>query len=235
MSVWLHGILLFLICGTFLEGGERYVLKDSDPWDTSLAEFSFEDVNMRPLFEKARRRYPSLSESELAPRIRMNMRYIFYNRLNRNRFLVAPSPESFIQQISTIFDLSEELQQLMGRGRRLLMEEPQPGRYNRLAREVRKKAGQLKRSFQDFFVEGSYSRYVLEYPKAQPASAKFTHFILQSEKINKVLAERLDDFFFGASPGAVSLDAYRRSSILVLSESLCRLSRLAEEEIAATD
>jgi hypothetical protein len=53
-----------------------------------------------------------------------------------------------------------------------------------------------------------------------------------SEKITKDLTQRLDEFFFGPSPGAIDLADYERSSILVLSESLCKLSRLAEKEIA---
>jgi hypothetical protein len=232
MKMFLLGIITMLFSGGFSEAGERYILKNATPWEESLASFSFDSANLRPLYLRAKERYPSMAESELAPRVEMNVKYIFHNRLNRERFLVAPSPQSIIARISAILELNEELQLLTTSGRQLLSVDTEPAQFGEVAQAMGEIAGELKDSFEDFFLEGGKPRYVFEYTKMEPASAQFGHFILQSEKINKDLTRRLDDFFFGASPGAVGLDDYESSSILVLSESLYKLSRLAAKDIA---
>ena len=223
-------IFAFNLVG-FLCAGERYILKKASPWDKSLSSFSFEHVDMRPLYERARTSYPSVAETDLALRVRMNIKYIFHNKLNRERFLVAPSPEMIVQQIDTIFSLSDELDQLAVEGRRMLVSKGKEKDFDTLVEQMGEKASQLKGSFEDFFVEGTRSSYAFRYPKTGEAASQFTHFILESEKIQGSLTKRLDEFFFGASPGAIKLGDYSRSSILALSGSLCALSQVAKKEI----
>jgi len=232
MKLFLLGIIAMLFSGGFARAGEKYILKNASPWEESLASFSFDSVNLRPLYQRAKERYPSIAESELAPRVERNVKYIFHNRLNRQRFIVAPSPESIIGRISTILELNEELHLLTVSGRQLLLGETEATQFGEVAQTMGEIARELKSSFEDFFLEGGKPRYVFEYTKMEPVSAQFGHFILQSERISKDLTRRLDDFFFGASPGAVALDDYESSSILVLTESLCKLSRLAEKDMA---
>jgi hypothetical protein len=231
MKLFLISIFTMLLSGGYA-GAKTYVRKDVGPWGESFSSFSFETSNLVPLYLKARERYPFLDEHELASRVKMNIKYIFHNRLNRERFLVAPSPELIIGQIHSILELNDELRRLTDNGRAMLMKETEPEQFGALALEMGRTAGELKDSFEGFFLEGGKSEYVLQYPKTEPISAQFVHFILQSEKINRMLSQRLGDFFFGASPGAIALDDYGRSSILVLSESLCKLSQLVERDIS---
>jgi hypothetical protein len=231
MRFFLIGFLLALNLVGFLGAGEKYILKKASPWDQSLSSFSFEQVDMRPLYERARTSYPGLAETDLVLRVRMNIKYIFHNKLNRERFLVAPSAEMIVRQINTIFSLSDELDQLAFEGRRLVVRQGNEEDFDTLVEEMGNKASELKASFEDFFLEGTRSSYAFRYPKTGEAASQFTHFILESEKIQGSLTRRLDDFFFGASPGAIELGDYSRSSILALSGSLCALSQLAKKEI----
>lgn len=231
MTVFLFRFLIVFNLVGSLSAGERYILRRASHWDQSLSSFSFEQVDMKPLYDRARTSYPSVAEADLTSRVKMNMKYIFHNKLNRTRFLVAPSAESIVRQIDTIFTLSDELDRLTLEGRRLVVRDGREKDFDRLVTQMGKKASQLKNSFRDFFVEGTSSSYSFRYPKTGGVASQFTHFILESERIHEILAQRLDEFFFGASPGAIDLGDFERSSILALSDSLWALSQLAKKEI----
>ena len=215
----------------FVSAGEKYVLKEASPWDQSISSFSFEQVDMQPLYERARESYPSIAETDLETRVRMNIKYIFHNKLNRERFLVAPSAQRIVQQISRIFTLSDELDRLNFEGRRLVVRRGEERDFDTVVDEMGEAALALKNSFENYFVEGTRSSYAFRYPKTGELASQFTHFILESERIHGSLSQRLEEFFFGASPGAIDLGDYQRSSILALSGSLCALTDLAKKEM----
>lgn len=225
-------LLKFLLIGLMMSPANG---RSSSHYDRSLKRVSFESVDLAPLTSELRRRDASLSASELDELVQRNLRYIFYNRINRARFLVAPAPEKVITQIDLILKLNGKLEGVLHRGRLLMSQGYSPGELNALMDEVNFLAKEMKSEFFDFFVEGHASEYSLLFSDSRDSAVQLAHFLVQSNKIRAELSRGFDEYFFGASPGAISLNEYEKSSIGTLIESLERLSRAYARRIAALE
>jgi hypothetical protein len=93
------------------------------------------------------------------------------------------------------------------------------------------KAEELRSEFADYFIEVHQSSYAMRYPLVKDPAVQFASFLVESEKIARSLTEQLDAYFLNRSPGAVRLDEYRSSSIVVLMDALSKLSQLVKRAI----
>lgn len=202
-------------------------------YEQSLEFVSFESVDLAPLTSELRQRQGSLSESQLQDLVERNLRHIFYNRINRIHFLVAPTPEKVITQIKLILSLNERLRNTLRRGRFLLAEGASVTDQYAVLDKVKVLAKELKSKFSEFFVEGHTSRYSLLFSDSRDLSVQFAHFLIQSNSISVELNKRFEQYFFGASPGAVSLNQYEEDSIGTLIESLEMLSNTHARRISS--
>jgi hypothetical protein len=187
------------------------------------------------LILELKRRDGSLSKSELDELVQRNLRYIFYNRINRSRFLVAPAPEKVITQIGLILKLNGKLEGVLHQGRLLMSQDYSRGQLNALMDEVSFLAREMKSEFFDFFVEGHASEYLLLFSDSRDSAVQLAHFLVQSNKISAELSRGFDEYFFGASPGAISLNEYEKNSIGTLIESLEKLSMAYARRIATLE
>ncbi len=96
-------------------------------------------------------------------------------------------------------------------------------------------ARDLKSEFFEFFVEGHASNYSLLFSDSHDGAVHFAHFLVQSSEISVELNRRFEQYFFGASPGAISLNEYGKNSIGTLIESLETLSNKSARKLAGTD
>ncbi len=207
----------------------------SDTYEKSLKLVSFERVDLAPLTSELRKRQDFLSERELDGVVQRNLRYIFYNRINRSHFLVAPTPENVIAQIDLILQLNRKLKGALHRGRLLMSQDYSRGELYALLDEVNLLAKELKSEFFEFFVEGHASEYSLRLSNSGDSAVQLAHFLVQSNKISVELNRGFEDYFFGASPGAISLNEYEKNSIGTLIECLEMLSNTFAKRIAGPD
>lgn len=201
-------------------------------YDQSLKLVSFESVDLARLTSELKTRQDSLSESELDGLVQRNLHYIYYNRINRNHFLVAPKPEHVIDQIDLILQLNRRLRAALSQGRSLMGKDCPRDDLRALLDEVRFLVQELKSEFFEFFVEGHVSKYSLMFSDSRDSAVLFALFLVQSDRISAELNREFEQYFFDASPGAISLDEYRESSIGTLMESLEMLANGFAERIA---
>jgi hypothetical protein len=90
--------------------------------------------------------------------------------------------------------------------------------------QVKKTSRDLHNLFRAYFVEVKPSTYSMVLPSRGSEDVLFRYYLRQSGQISRELTQSLDEYFFNASPVAVSLDEYQTLSISVLCESLARLS-----------
>ncbi|GAB4117522.1 MAG: hypothetical protein Kow001_17770 [Acidobacteriota bacterium] len=153
-----------------------------------------------------------------------NLKYIFHQKLNRRRFLVAPDPQLVVDRIVAILAANRRIGQLLGEGRRKLGS-PVPDAGSRaLVKEVGSTARALREQFTAFFVEAHTTGYPVHLPRSPNPAAQFSSFILQAQTISEELTRRLDDYFFAPSPGAVRIEQMQSGNIVTLAESLEVLS-----------
>jgi hypothetical protein len=200
-------------------------------FERSLHEISVASLDVERLRERVRLRSPAANESQIDRLIERNLHFIYRNKLNRQRFLVAPDPQSVVDRIVVVLELNQRIGTLILDGRRLIgTEDPGPP-ADMLVREVGSAARELKRAFGGYFLEGHSSSYSLELPVSRDVPTQMAHFLIQSGRITNELTQRLDDYFFTSLPQAVSLETYRSTSVATLADSLQRLSDLVGKRL----
>lgn len=225
---WIHTGLLFLFVGS--SSAQMNRISDS-VWFRSLRSAPFASVDISVLQDRARQRLEG-PDKELDLMLRKNLTFIFYNKLNRKRFLVAPPPEKVVERIRSVLDLSEDLSTLISEGRSLMLDPQQDSPPDFLVKRIGQTARDLRDAFEGYFLEGHGSDYSLKVPLSREPGTQFMHFLVQSHRISLELTRKLDEYFFDTSPGAVTLSQYRASSIRTLTESLQLLSRAVEKRIS---
>lgn len=193
-------------------------------FDRTLSSISFEEVDLAPLQAVFQNHDLALSDEELAEFADKNLRYIFYQKLNKAKFLVAPEPERVVERIAEILNLNRKVSALIYEGRQLVSQPGLTGDKERLVRGVGKAARRLRKEFNSYFMEAHTSTYSFKLPRGGDTSQQFLAFILQSDQISRLLENRLNEYFFNRTPGSVSLTEYDSDSILTLVECLERLS-----------
>lgn len=203
----------------------------NSPYDLSLRSLSFDEVDFSRLTAVAEKREGAAEREDVDRMVEENIRFIFHNKLNRNRFLVIPRPDQVIDRVQLILELEAEMGELIQEGRRIAADRSYSRRCRELVSEVGSKAKVLKDEFRDYFIELKGSAYTLRLPDFDDSSGQFVYFLVQSERIHSRLSQRLDDYFLNPSPGAVPVSNFHESSIVVLAESLSRLSQEIEKKL----
>ncbi len=224
-------VLCFLPASLGVLAAESGVGSDA-AFERSLREIACDALDLARLREQARMRSPSAADKEIDLLIERNLRFIYHNKLNRQRFLVAPDPQSVVDRIVVVLELNGRLGGLVSDGRRLFGREDPGLSADELVEEVGSAARELKRAFAGYFLEGHSSSYSVQVPLSRDTSTQLAYFLIQSGQITNELSQRLDDYFFNSSPQAVSLAQYRNSSVGTLADSLQRLSDLVGKRLS---
>ncbi|GAB4238265.1 MAG: hypothetical protein Kow00109_12640 [Acidobacteriota bacterium] len=195
------------------------------PWDfeSSLAAQDFRDVDFSPVLSELEWLDGNAVPTQVQDRLRRNLPFLMHQRLDRRRFLVAPTPEHVVERIGKILALGREIDQL-----RLaalsLRSDPANRRWEGLLGEVSAKATELKHSFGDYFLYDRGGDWLVSPPRHRRRSVLVNSYIAQFNRIQVTLRERLASYFLGIEPGLVAVGEYRAPSILTLAESLRLLS-----------
>lgn len=201
-----------------------YGYKSESAYEKSLEAVRFETVDLTELRKELESRRLCSSEVETNQLLTRNFKHIFFNQLNRSRFIVAPKPQTVVNRILNILELNRGIERLIEKGNRIDLQQESSIQMRNFIHEVKQKSEELNNSFADYFLEAQSSSYSLNLPARGNRQEVFLSYLRQSEKINRELDRSLERYFFNASPNAVSLSDYQISSISVLCKSLFTLS-----------
>lgn len=194
----------------------------------TLPDLAWDDFDYSVLAEKLRVRGVVDSDAELEKLFNFNMRFVYSNKYRREQFLVDPGPQRFVQTILRILELNEQLDGLIVEGRRLTagMEKREVRKKGRkLVRDISEIAREIKDVFSENFFELHGSTVQVAFVKKRGVEA-LQFYLVQANRINLLLTERLNEYFFGTAPGAVSVPDYQKATVNVLAQALIKLGEL---------
>lgn len=203
--------------------------------DSRRGEYSptFDEVDFPAIEERARHRDLAVRGERLETLVRRNFSYVFWNCVDQKRFLAPPPPKRVAQSMLEVLDLNQRLTSLLVDARQLASVPkwvnggPQVSDSQRLMRELREVAKDLKDAFRKSFVDMRRSRYQVAVPLPREPRPRFLAFVVQAERINRSLTEQVDDYFFNANPGAVKVKDFEEASVAVLAEALAKLCEMS--------
>lgn len=201
------------------------------PRDYRINNFSFAEIDFAPLLEEAQKRTLGLSPSELEKLIHSNFRFIFFNKVNKKNFLINPDPHQVVEKTVAILQLHERLEALIREGRKLAVGGSSSERKGQLVREIGDAAKKLGQIFRDYFLDLHPASYRLSFRSFETHDVQFVHYLIQSDRINRLLSQELDHYFFNPAPGAIDISEFDDYSVGILSESIVRLSSLTERNL----
>lgn len=221
--------LFFLSAGSLLWAAEARPGTDA-AFEESLFSISFDSIDTSGLRSFKLAPLQESTEEQFEAVVRRNLKFIYHNKLNRRRFLVAPEPQSVVDRIAYIFEVNRRLDELVVAGR---------GAENRgqsllsgnLIKEIRNSTKELKEGFNNYFVEGYNSTYVLKLSASDDPATQWAQFLLESSKICNELNVRLLDYFLNPAPEAISLRQFKSSSVNTLVDALLLLTEATSKRI----
>lgn len=192
-------------------------------------EFSLHEVDFTLLVNQARSRDLGLSDEELERLVGSNFQFIFFNRLNTTNFVTTPPPKNVLEKMVNILQLSRELEKAVGEGRKLVMTANSDKKRKTLVRNVRGSAKRLGKMFGEYFLDIRPSPHQISLRRYDSRDVQFTHYLIQLDRLERLLRQELDHYFFNPAPGVVDLSEYYDLSIGTLSKSIIKLSDMTEK------
>ena len=208
------------------------VVASSSVFPISNKERFWEEMDVSNLLTAVKHR-AQIPDGDCETLVRQNLKHIYFNALQTDRFLGMPKPDRIVNEACTVFKLSDELEALLQEARSLPPEEIGSGRLAKAARKIGDRAGALHRRFQEFFREDNLTECSVALDLSQPLPARFARYLEHCEEIRKTLDSQLDHYFLNPSPDIIELSAYRTCSITELSLSLRELSYSFEKSLSA--
>ncbi len=174
---------------------------------------------------------PAEDPTQLSILARRNLQYVFFNRLNRNRFLATPSPQDVAERMLSLLRLNREIGLSIGSGRHL--SNPPTGREHfaqqrEVIRQIEETAKRLRQQFGEFFVESRESTFKFFLPRSKDRGG-FLQFVHQADRIQQRLTTEMNEYFLAESPGSIHLRDYQKFTLTVLTESLMRLCKMSRQ------
>lgn len=201
------------------------------PREFRASRASFDNIDYTNLSLLARRRRPQLSPENARRLVEGNVQFIFFNLLNRRSFLVTPTPRNMVSKIESILEVDAKRSKLISSGVRLSREEPTKKEMKHFIRDLIKLSKNLQRQFETYFRDNVDSTLTLGHYRMDSAPGEFAHYVRQCEELSQLLTARLDQYFFNAAPAEIDVAVYGSHSIVVLCQSIQRLSKRVEESL----
>ena len=191
----------------------------------------FSKVDFSDIEAEIQVRRPAQDPSELSALARRNLQYVFFNRLNRTRFLTPPSPQHVAERMLTVLRLNREIGLSIGNGRSLSGSSENRERFAQqraVIKQIEDTTKRLRQQFGEFFLEPREStfRFLLSRSKDRGG---FLQFVYQAERIQERLTAEMNEYFLAESPGSIHLRDYQKVTITVLVESLMRLCKMSRQ------
>ncbi|MFQ5930468.1 MAG: hypothetical protein ACE5MK_12295, partial [Acidobacteriota bacterium] len=136
-----------------------------------------------------------------------------------------------VKKIASILRLNRQLQELVQEGKELVTKKGSDHEKRQLVRQTENLAKELRDTFQQYFLDIHESSYTLDVGAFETNYSQFVHYIVLSERLNRLLTEEVERYFLNPAPGVVEISEYGDVSITVLSECLQRVSTFTEERL----
>lgn len=229
MRAMLVGLLVshLLLFSSVLEGQDSALHRKR--LRQKYSQMLLREVDLTPLMNEGLSRGLGLSEKDLKKVVDSNFRFILFNRLNEWSFAVVPPPELLMEKIVKVLQLNARIGTLIQEGRRLVARGNSGREERKVVRDVADSAKKLGKIFQGHFLDLRDSPYRFNFRGHEAKDVLFIHYLLQLDRLNRMLGQQLDDYFFNPAPGVVDLSEFDESSINTLSKSIMELSSLADE------
>ncbi len=192
---------------------------------------SIDKVDLTPLWDLAQQRSAELPEAELKTLVWSNFLFLFYNKLNKDRFLATPKPNLVVEKIVGVLNLNARVGLLIEEAQRSSKREASWRKKAQLVSEIYRSARKLRSTFSQYFVDEGSTTYRIKLARMTEKPIQFRYCLSQLNHINMSLTRELDRYFFNPAPGLVRLSEYQSSSIGVLCESLVKLSVFTKKVI----
>ncbi len=216
--------LLFLSFSFLTSDLSGQIAKSFTGWKAPRLDPPIDEVDLSPLWDLAQQRSTEVPEAELRTLVWSNFRFLFYNKLNRERFLATPRPNLVVKKIVGVLNLNERLSLLIEEARRSSDREASWRKKAQLVSEIDRSARKLRSAFSQYFVDEGSTTYRIRLARTKAKPVQFKYCLTELNHVNMSLTRELDRYFFNPAPGLVRLSEYQSSSIGVLCESLVRLS-----------
>ncbi len=218
-----------LILGVSLAGGGT-LWGETEPRAPELRGEAFRQLEIELL-----QRNPGMSPENAAQLLAENFRHLYVNCVKESGFLVKPSSQRIASLTLELLRQQRELEDILVRARRslALAADPSGGRMASLKlgliREARQKGRKIRDIFRQNFLDSSQASFQMT--MARSGDTAFLTFVMEGERINRLLNQEMERYFFGARPGVVAVRDYQRASISVLGEALTQLAKASEEKL----
>lgn len=217
----------FLVLTCFAGGNDRFEL--------SLASVAYDRLEFGSIPADVQVRNTALSERAFAYLLERNLRFIYYNKLNRSRFLVAPDAGYLVDKIAFLYRSNEEIGQMLESALVFLTrgegEEVDRAELRHIVGGLMRVNDTMKDEFESCFLDSHGSSYALQLPATGNLRVRLTLLLVESRHINRMVSRELDGYFLNESPGAVSLASYGRASLVTLMHSLRKAMKGIEDTI----
>lgn len=198
------------------------------------SDAAFRGEPFRSLQAEALQRFPDLSAEEAVRLVRENFRHVYANCVKESRFLVKPNNQRIAARTLEILRLQRDLSRTLARARRSLAAraEPTRGRAASIQVSLVREAGRTGRKIRDIFRENfldmSHASFQMTLGTGRNS---FLMFLLEAERINRLLSQEMERYFLRDRPGIVAVGDYERPSIGVLGDALAKLAKISEEQL----
>ncbi len=219
----------FLLAGCMLWAVEARPGSDA-AFEESILSISFESLDTASLQPFKPDRLETFTDAQFQSIVRHNLTFIYHNKLNRDRFLVAPDPQAVVDRMGYILEAIRRLNELVMNGP-AMGPEGESESSREFVRELRISTKDLKDVFNSYFVEGYSSTYILKLSASRDPAIQWSLFLLESRKICRELNLRLLDYFLNPAPEAISLKQFQSSSINTLVDALLLLTDSTSKRI----
>jgi len=174
---------------------------------------------------------PAQDPTQLSALARRNLQYVFFNRLNRTRFLTTPSPPNVAERMLNVLRLNREIGLSIGNSRSLSGSPESRERFaqqREVIKQIEDTTKRLRQQFGEFFLEPRESTFKFVLPRSKDRGG-FLQFVYQAERIQVRLTAEMNEYFLAESPGSIHLRDYQKVTITVLTESLMRLCKMSRQ------
>lgn len=202
-------------------------LSPSTFYENREASFNFDKVDLSALYEEGRRRNPELPSQAVEALIRRNMHFVFFNKINQGHFLVKPAPRQMVSKVEKIVELQAELDGLFEQARLISSLPSKQKARRKLIRKIGDCGRSIQKTFNEYFADYSSAPFLVKCCLPAATQARFSAFLVQTERIRGLLDNEVNRYFFEPTPSVVDVsDYFERYSVSTLGGSLYELSRL---------
>jgi hypothetical protein len=200
----------------------------------SASEFypdgSLQTVDLTRLRKEGAERFPGLSPRQLQTLTRNSFESVYYGKLNRDRFLMQPTPELIQKQICSLLKASDQLREAVDDGISVIIKKGSPKERSEILQRIEADAAEIHKIFGGNFLETHASPLTVHLLIPPDNLGMFVLFIHETQRLVDRLSDEITSYFFDTQPSVLDVSDYRdHCSISAVTQVLVKMSREVEK------